>query len=250
MDLGIKGRTALVMGGSRGIGRGIAESLAREGARVAIASRTPEALVKAAAEIDGEVQAFGAETGNLEHLAGVPAEVEKQLGPIDILVTNTGGPPHGGALENDLADWQAAYASLVLAPRVLAEAVVPGMRDRRWGRIVNVGSSSTLQPIPELNLSNAHRAAAVGFYKTLAAELAPDGITVNTVATGMFATERLADEDGSLDAAHQVANQMVPAGRLGNPAEYGDLVAFLCSERAAYLTGAVIPLDGGLVRSI
>lgn len=250
MDLGIEGRTALVLGASRGIGRGIAASLAREGARVAIASRTPEALGKTAAEIDGEIHAFGAETGNLEHLAGVPAQVEKELGPIDILVTNTGGPPRGGGLENELDEWRAAYTSLVLAPRVLVEAVVPGMRTRRWGRIVNVGSSSTRQPIPGLNLSNVHRAAAVGFFKTLAAELAPDGITVNTVATGMFATERLAGEDGSLDAAQQVASQTVPAGRLGNPAEYGDLVAFLCSERAAYLTGAVIPLDGGMVRAI
>jgi 3-oxoacyl-[acyl-carrier protein] reductase len=250
MDLGIAGRTALVMGASRGIGRGIAASLAREGARVAIASRTPEALVKTSEEIEGEVKGFGAETGNLEQLAGVPAQVEKELGPIDILVTNTGGPPPGGPLDNDLAEWQAAYTSLVLAPRVLVENVVPGMRTRRWGRIVNVGSSSTRQPIPELNLSNAHRAAAVGFFKTLAAELAPDGITVNTVATGMFATERLADDRGSLDAAHEVARQTVPVGRLGDPAEYGDLVAFLCSQRAAYLTGAVIPLDGGMVRSI
>ena len=250
MDLGIAGRTALVMGASRGIGRGIAASLTREGARVAIASRTPEALVKTAAEIEGEVKAFGAETGNLEHLAGLPAQVEKELGPIDILVTNTGGPPPGGPLDNDLAEWEAAYTSLVLAPRVLVEKVAPGMRSRRWGRIVNVGSSSTRQPIPELNLSNAHRAAAVGFFKTLASELAVDGITVNTVATGMFATERLADVRGSLDAAHEVARQTVPAGRLGDPAEYGDLVAFLCSQRAAYLTGAVIPLDGGMVRAI
>jgi 3-oxoacyl-[acyl-carrier protein] reductase len=250
MDLGIKGRTALVLGASRGIGHGIAAALAREGAKVAIASRTPEALVKAAAEIDGEVRAFGAETGNLEHLAGVPAEVEKELGPIEILVTNTGGPAPGGALANDVAEWQAAYTSLVLAPRVLVEAVLPGMRNRRWGRIVNVGSSATRQPIPELALSNAHRAAAVGFFKTLANEVASEGITVNTVATGMFATERLADVRGSLDAAHEVAQQSVPARRLGTPAEYGDLVAFLCSERAAYLTGAVIPLDGGMVRSI
>jgi 3-oxoacyl-[acyl-carrier protein] reductase len=250
MDLGIEERTALVLGASRGIGRGIAASLAREGARVAIASRTPEALVKTAAEIDGEVRAFGADTGNLEHLAGVPAQIEKELGSIDILVTNTGGPPPGGGLENELDEWHAAYTSLVLAPRVLVEAVVPGMQTRRWGRIVNVGSSSTRQPIPELNLSNVHRAAAVGFFKTLAAELAPHGITVNTVATGMFATERLAGEDGTLDAAQQVASQTVPAGRLGDPTEYGDLVAFLCSERAAYLTGAVIPLDGGLVRAI
>jgi 3-oxoacyl-[acyl-carrier protein] reductase len=250
MDLGIAGRTALVMGASRGIGRGIAASLAREGAQVAIASRTPEDLGKATAEIEGDVKAFGAETGDLEHLAAVPAQVEKELGPIDILVTNTGGPPPGRALDNDLDEWQAAYTSLVLAPRVLVEKVVPGMRTRRWGRIVNVGSSSTRQPIPELNLSNVHRAATVGFFKTLAAELAGDGITVNTVATGMFATERLADARGSLDAAHEMARQTVPVGRLGDPAEYGDLVAFLCSQRAAYLTGAVIPLDGGMVRAI
>jgi 3-oxoacyl-[acyl-carrier protein] reductase len=250
MDLGIKGKTALVLGASRGIGRGIAAALAREGARVAIASRTPEALVAAVAEIEGEVQAFGAETGNLEHLSGVPAQVEQELGPIEILVTNTGGPPAGGALDNDLAEWQAAYNSLVLAPRVLVEKVLPGMQARRWGRIVNVGSSSTLQPIPELNLSNVHRAAAVSFFKTLAGEVAPDGITVNTVATGMFATERLADTRGSLDAAREVARRHVPAGRLGEPSEYGDLVAFLCSQRAAYLTGAVIPLDGGMVRAL
>jgi 3-oxoacyl-[acyl-carrier protein] reductase len=248
VDLGIKGRTALVLGGSRGIGRGIATVLAREGAKVAIASRTPEDLVKAAAEIEGEVQVFGAETGNLEHLAELPSEVSKQLGPVEILITNTGGPPPGRALDNDLDAWRAAYTSLVLAPRVLIEAVVPGMKKRKWGRIVNVGSSSTQQPIPELNLSNAHRSAAVAFFKTLSAELAPDGITVNTVATGMFATDRLADNQGSLDAARQVAQQSVPAGRLGDPEEFGDLVAFLCSDRAAYLTGAVIPLDGGMVR--
>jgi 3-oxoacyl-[acyl-carrier protein] reductase len=124
------------------------------------------------------------------------------------------------------------------------------MRERKWGRIVNVGSSSTRQPIPELNLSNVHRAAAVAFFKTLSGELAPYGITVNTVATGMFATQRLADARGSLDAAHEVARQSIPARRLGDPDEYGDLVAFLCSERAAYLTGAVIPLDGGMVRAI
>jgi len=250
MELGLGGKTALVMGASRGIGRGIAESLAREGARVAIASRDTEALAKTAGEIQGNVVPLGAETGNLEHLAGVPAEVEKQLGPIDILVTNSGGPPPGGALDNELADWQAAYTSLVLAPRVLIGAVAPGMRTRRWGRIVNVGSTSTRQPIPELNLSNVHRAAAVAFFKTLSAELAGDGVTVNTVATGMFATERLVDTRGSLDAARELARQSVPAGRLGEPGEYGDLVAYLCSDRAAYLTGAVIPLDGGMIRGL
>jgi 3-oxoacyl-[acyl-carrier protein] reductase len=250
MDLGIAGKTALVLGASRGIGRAIAASLAREGARVAIASRDSDALAEAAAQIEGEVRPFRAETGDLEQLAGVPAAVERELGPIEILVTNTGGPPPGGPLDNESAEWQAAYTSLVLAPRTLVEQVLPEMRQRRWGRIVNVGSSSTLQPIPELNLSNVHRAAAVSFFKTLAGEVAADGITVNTVATGRFATERLADVRGSLDAAREAARQTVPAGRLGEPEEYGDLVAFLCSQRAAYLTGAVIPLDGGLVRAI
>jgi 3-oxoacyl-[acyl-carrier protein] reductase len=123
------------------------------------------------------------------------------------------------------------------------------MRERGWGRIVNVGSSSTREPIPGLNLSNAHRMAAVGFLKTLAREVAADGITVNTVATGRFATERLASNYGSLEAAEAVAREQVPAARLGQPEEYGDLVAFLCSERAAYLTGTTIPLDGGLLSS-
>jgi 3-oxoacyl-[acyl-carrier protein] reductase len=250
MDLGIEGRTALVLGASRGIGRGIAASLAREGARVAIASRDPEALASAAEAIEGEVQTFVADTGDLERLAGLPARVDEELGTIEILVTNSGGPPPGGSLGNELEQWHAAYASLVLAPRVLIEEVLPGMQARGWGRIVNVGSSAARQPIPELNLSNVHRGAAVGFFKTLASEVAADGITVNTVATGMFATERVADRHGSLAAAQEVARRTVPAGRLGDPGEYGDLVAFLCSQRAAYLTGAVIPLDGGLVRSI
>ena len=136
MNLGIEGRTALVMGASRGLGLAIAAALAREGARVAIASRTPEALAKAAAEIEGEVQAFRAETGNLEHLAGVPAEVEEQLGPIEILVTNTGGPPAGGALDNDLEDWWAAYTSLVLAPRGEVQPDAPRRPTLGHGRCV------------------------------------------------------------------------------------------------------------------
>jgi 3-oxoacyl-[acyl-carrier protein] reductase len=124
------------------------------------------------------------------------------------------------------------------------------MRERGWGRIVNVGSSSVREPIPHLTLSNAHRMAAVGFFKTLADEVAKEGITVNTVASGRFATDRLASNWGSWDEMERNASEGVPAGRLGQPEEYGDLVAFLCSERAAYLTGAVIPLDGGLARSV
>ena len=249
MDLGLDGRVALVMGASRGIGRGIAAALASEGARVAIASRSEERIREAAKAIDGDVTPFVADASDLERLETLPEEVADRIGPIEILVLNTGGPPLGGALDHGTEEWEAAYRSLVLAPRILTGAVVPAMRERGWGRIVNVGSSSTKEPIPGLNLSNAHRLAAVGFLKTLAREVAGDGITVNTVATGRFATDRLADNAGSMEAAEAAARDEVPAGRLGQPAEYGDLVAFLCSERAAYVTGATIPIDGGLIRS-
>lgn len=249
MDLGLEGRVALVMGASRGLGRAIAAALAREGARVAIASRSREKLDEATTEIGDAATPFVADASDLDRLAALPAEVAIALGPIEILVTNTGGPPFGGALEHELDDWETAYRSLVLAPRVLAGAVLPAMRERGWGRIVNVGSISTREPIPGLNLSNAHRMAAVGFLKTLSREVATEGITVNTVATGRFGTERLADHSGSLEAAEEAARSEVPAGRLGQPEEYGYLVAFLCSDRAAYITGTVIPIDGGLLHS-
>jgi 3-oxoacyl-[acyl-carrier protein] reductase len=249
VELGLDGRVALVMAASRGIGRATAAALAREGARVAIASRSLERLEEAAAEIGEGATPFVADTSDPEGLAALPGEVAGALGPVEILVTNSGGPPLGGALDHELDDWESAYRSLVLAPKALAGAVVPGMRERGWGRIVNVGSSSTREPIAGLNLSNAHRMAAVGFLKTLSREVAADGITVNTVATGRFATDRLADSTGSLDQAEEAARTEVPAARLGRPEEYGDLVAFLCSNRAAYITGTVIPIDGGLLRS-
>lgn len=250
MDLGLGGRVALVMGGSAGIGRGVAAALAREGARVAIASRSEERLEAAAAEIEGEVATFVADTVDSERLARLPLEVVEAIGPVDILVANSGGPPLGGALDHGAEEWEDAYRSLVLAPRILAGAVVPSMRARGWGRIVNVGSTTTIEPNPALNLSNAHRMATVGFLKTLAREVAADGITVNTVATGRFATDRMAELFGSIEAVEEQARQEVPAGRLGTPEEYGDLVAFICSDRAAYLTGTVIPLDGGLLKSV
>ncbi|HEX6229628.1 MAG TPA: SDR family oxidoreductase [Solirubrobacterales bacterium] len=249
MELGLENRVALVMGASRGIGRGIAAALAREGARVAIASRSRERIEEAAGEIEGEVTPFVADAADSDRLAALPAEVSGELGPIEILVANTGGPPQGGALDHGIEEWESAYRSLVLAPRVLAGEVVPGMRERGWGRMVNVGSTATREPIPGLNLSNSHRMAAVGFLKTLAREVAGDGVTVNTVATGRFATERFASLAGSIEAAEASAREHIPAGRLGRPEEYGDLVAFLCSERAAYITGTTIPIDGGLLAS-
>jgi 3-oxoacyl-[acyl-carrier protein] reductase len=249
MDLGLEGKVALVMGASRGIGRGVAAALAREGARVALASRSQERLDAAAAAIGERAASFVADATDLDRLARLPLEVAEALGSVDILVTNTGGPPPGGALDHGSEEWEAAYRSLVLAPRILAGAVVPGMRDAGWGRIVNVGSTTTIEVNPALNLSNAHRMATVGFLKTLAREVAGDGITINTATTGRFATDRLAELGGSLENVEAAARSEVPAGRLGTVEEYGDLVAFLCSQRAAYITGTVIPIDGGLLRS-
>jgi 3-oxoacyl-[acyl-carrier protein] reductase len=239
------------MGASRGLGFATAAALAREGARVALVSRSEERLAKAAEEMGGETATFAADARDLDRMAALPAEVEEVLGPVEILVTNTGGPPPGGALDHGLDEWRNAYESLVLAPRVLIESCLDGMRERGWGRIVNVGATTTIEPSPILALSNAHRSATVAFFKTLAREVAGEGITVNTVGTGRFATERLAElYGGSLDAAAEQASEEIPAHRLGRPEEYGDLVAFLCSERAAYLTGTVIPLDGGLLSSV
>ena len=239
------------MGGSSGIGKAIATALVGEGARVAIVSRSLERLEAAASEIGSETTPFVADSSDLEGLAALPGEVAAALGPIEILVLNTGGPPWGDTATHDLEEWERAYRSLVLAPKVLADAVLPGMREGSWGRIVNVGSTSTIEPIPYLNLSNTHRMAAVGYLKTLSREVAADGITVNTVATGRFATERMAAAaGGSLVGAEEAARTEIPAARLGRPEEYGDFVTFLCSNRAAYITGTVIPIDGGLLHSV
>jgi 3-oxoacyl-[acyl-carrier protein] reductase len=249
MDLGIEGRVALVLGASRGLGRAVAEALGREGARVALAARSEKALSEVADGIAAETAALAVDTREEDAVAALAGRVQERLGPVEILALNTGGPPAGVALEAETGEWLEAYRSLVLAPLILARACVPAMREQAWGRIVNVASTSVREPIPGLTLSNANRAAAVGLLGTLAREVAADGITVNTVATGRFATERLAQLHGSLEAAEKGARADVPAARLGRPEEYGDLVAFLCSDRAAYITGAVIPIDGGLTRS-
>ncbi len=251
MDLGVDGRVALVMGASKGIGRGIAGALAREGAKVAMVSRSEDALQAAASEVGAEAIGVAADTGDLERMSSLVDEVAERLGgPVEILVVNTGGPPLGGALDNPPEDWEGAHRSLLLAPQALIAAALPAMRERGFGRIVNVASSSVREPIPSLNLSNTYRLAAAGFFKTLAREVAGDGITVNTIATGRFATDRLASNWGGWEEMQAGAARDVPAGRLGEPEEYGDLVAFVCSERAGYLTGAIIPLDGGLLRSV
>jgi 3-oxoacyl-[acyl-carrier protein] reductase len=255
LDLGIEGRVALVMGASKGIGRGIAAVLAREDARVAVVSRSPDWIEEAAAavtaETGGEVRAFAADTDEVEQMPELAGQVEEALGPVEILITNTGGPPMGDPLGFDLDQWEAAYRSLVLAPLALIEAVVPGMRASRWGRIVNVTSSATKEPIPGLMLSNAHRLAAVGAFKTLATALAPDGILLNSVAPGRIATDRIAGMVGRpLEEIADEPQPDVPVGRLGRVEEFADVVAFLSSERASYVCGVNLVVDGGVTRGI
>jgi 3-oxoacyl-[acyl-carrier protein] reductase len=255
MDLGLQDRVALVMGASKGLGRGIAQTLAAEGARVAVSSRSQERIERAAEELAegtrGTVEGHAADTADVDSLPDLVQRVERSLGRVEILVTNTGGPPLGDPLEFERSDWEAAYRSLVLAPLALIEAVVPGMREAGWGRIVNVSSSATKEPLPGLMLSNSHRLAAVGAFKTLATTLAPSGILVNSVAPGRFATERIASFAGKpLAEIRSLPQPDVPVGRLGSVAEFADVVAFLCSARASYVCGVNLLVDGGLTRGI
>ena len=250
MDLGIEGRVALVTGASKGIGLGIARALAAEGARVAVSSRSRERVEAAAGAVGGS--GFVHDSGDLEAAPGLREAVEADLGPVDILGTNTGGPPPGeDPLGFSRAQWEAAYRDLVLAPMGLIEHALPGMRDRRWGRVLNVSSSAVREPIPHLMLSTAHRSGLLAAFKTIARRVAGDGVTVNTIVPGRIATDRLIETSGgSLEAAEAAAAEQIPAGRLGTVEEFGAVAAFLCSGPASYVTGTALLVDGGLTRSV
>jgi 3-oxoacyl-[acyl-carrier protein] reductase len=227
---------ALVTGASKGIGAAIAAELEAEGARVARSSRSTERFAWDTADVDGA--------------AGVVEQVEAELGAVDVLVCNTGGPPPGDPLSFTREQWEAAYRSLVLAPMALVERVLPGMRARGWGRILNVVSTTVREPIGVLMLSNTHRAATVAGFKTIAREVAADGVTLNSVLPGRIATDRLRDNHGSLEAAADAARTQVPAGRLGTPEDMAAAAVFLLSDRAGYITGETLAVDGGLLQSI
>jgi 3-oxoacyl-[acyl-carrier protein] reductase len=249
MDLGIGGRVALVTGASQGIGRAIAAELAREGARVAISSRSREKIDAAAAEIGAT--GFVLDSADLDAIDGVVAEVEGALGPIDILVCNTGGPPgNPDPLSFTREQWEAAYRTLVLAQITLIERVLPGMRERGFGRIVNVASTSVREPIGNLMLSNAHRASMITAFKTIARAVAGDGVTLNTVLPGSIATDRAYSLAGSQEEAEANAAKTIPAARMGKPEEMAAAAAFFCSAGAAYVTGETLAVDGGMTRSI
>ena len=250
MDMGIAGRVALVCGASAGIGRAIAAGLVAEGARVAITSRSPERIA-AAAEPLGALGLVH-DTADLDAIPGVVARVEEHHGaPVEILVCNTGGPPaNPDALAFTREQWEAAHRTLVLAPMEFIRAVVPGMRDRGFGRIVNVVSTAAREPIAPLMLSNTERAGALAAFTTIAHQVAGDGITLNSLLTGRIATDRLYSLAGSREAAEERARTDVPAGRLGTPEEMAAAAVFLSSTGAAYITGTAIAVDGGLTRAV
>jgi 3-oxoacyl-[acyl-carrier protein] reductase len=250
MDLGIDGRIALVTGASKGLGLGIAKALAAEGARVAMSSRSPERVEAAAADVPGG-RGFAHDNADLDAADHLIGAVQDELGAVEILVVNTGGPPAGDPLSFTREQWEAAYRSLVLSPMALIEHAVPAMRERGWGRIVNVSSYAVREPIPYLMLSNAHRSATLAAFRTLARQLAGDGITLNTVLAGMIATDRLIElGGGSRETVEENAREQVPAGRLGRVEEFAAAAAFLCSDAASYITGAALAVDGGLLRSV
>ena len=262
MELGLSGKIAIVGGASKGLGRACALGLASEGARVAICSRDAAALGRAAAEIAEET---GSEVVPVPGDLSRPSDVKDlfrsavdRFGGLDIVVNNSGGPPPGGALSADEEAWdRAIQLSLLFFARMSREAV-PHMRKRGGGRITNILASSVKQPIPNLVLSAATRLGAVGYAKTLADEVAGDGILVNNVAPGYLLTDRMmeviddrAGVDGTTtDEAMRALESNIPMGRIGRPEELANLVVFLASDAASYITGTTIQVDGGVIRSM
>jgi NAD(P)-dependent dehydrogenase (short-subunit alcohol dehydrogenase family) len=246
MDLGLEGRTAIVCGGSAGIGLGIAEALAAEGVEVVLFARRREALEREAERL-GALAVPGDVTSadDLERLVRTTVETH---GGIDVLVNNSGGPPRSEAVGLAAEQVEEAVRLLLVSVVRLTGLCLPYLERSPCGRIVNVTSSTVREPIDALVLSNAVRPGVIGWAKTLARELGPRGITVNSIAPGSIDTERIREvwPDGPTEA--DLAS--IPLRRLGTPREIGDTVAFLCSERASYITGAVIPVDGGATRAI
>jgi 3-oxoacyl-[acyl-carrier protein] reductase len=261
MDLGIAGKTALVLGASGGLGRAMAIALAAEGVRVAVAARGQAGLDETAAAIraaGGEAFTVVWDVADRDVIAANVAAVETALGPIDILVNNTGGPPPTPAAGQDPALWLEKFNAMVLSVIAITDAVLPGMRRRKWGRIITSTSAGVVAPIADLGISNSLRAALHGWSKTLSREVGAEGVTSNIIVPGRIATDRIifldterARREGkSVEAVAAADAAQIPLGRLGEPAEYGAVAAFLASVPAAYVTGTVVRVDGGLIASV
>lgn len=262
MDLGIRGRVALVTGASRGLGLGIARELAREGARLGVVARGKEHLTAIARQLEQEFQTevfpFPGDVSHHEGMAVIVMAVASKFGGLDILVNNTGGPAEGRFEQLKDKDWHSSFEGTFLSVVQSCREAIPYMRKKGWGRIVNILSVSARQPIDGLFTSSALRAGLVGFTKTLAQEMAREGITVNSVLPGFTKTERLEELAHSRAAEQGVTPESilagwcnsVPAGRLGEPDEIGKAVAFLASEAAAYITGVSLAVDGGYIKGL
>ncbi|HJM30780.1 MAG: SDR family oxidoreductase [Acidimicrobiales bacterium] len=246
MDLGISGRTALVTGASTGLGLACARALAAEGARVALASRSVEKLAAAAATIEGDPVVLTVDLSEPASIDALVDDATAALGQVDILVANGGGPPPGNFASTEVDAYQAALQLNLLSMVALTKAFVPPMQERGWGRVVAVTSAAVRQPMANLILSNTARSGLTAFLKTTALEVAGDGVIVNTVQPGLHATDRLAQLYDDLDG---VADS-VPTGRLGDPGDFGRIVAFLCSESAKSIIGASVPVDSGAVKGL
>jgi 3-oxoacyl-[acyl-carrier protein] reductase len=258
MDLGLGGKVAIVAASSKGLGKASALALAREGARVTICARTESDLAAAAEEIrretGAEVLAVPADLTRPDGIERVVAATAERFGGADVLVDNSGGPALGRFPDLTDDDWRRGFEVVTLSFVRFVRAVVPHMRERRWGRIVGIQSTSVKEPVDNIDLSNGIRPGVAGLMKAMTPALARDGITVNLVLPGMFRTARITDQLSAAPAevAARIEAELaaaVPVGRLGDPIEVGDLVAFLASERAAYITGAVHQVDGGSIRS-
>ncbi|MCX7621274.1 MAG: SDR family oxidoreductase [Acidimicrobiales bacterium] len=246
MDLGIKGRKAAVAASSSGLGFAAAKALAAEGVSVAINGRDPDRLAAAVEQIGPGATPIRRDVSTPTGASAFVEAAIEALGGLDILVTNAGGPPPGTFASTDLDAYPAALEQNLLSVVAMCKAAVPGMQAQRWGRVVAITSVTVRQPISDLILSTTARAGATGFLKTLALEVAADGVTVNSLQPGYHATDRLLALNTDLDAVAKA----VPARVIGQPEDFGSIVAFLCSEPARYLTGAAIPVDGGAYRGL
>lgn len=263
MDLHLTGKRALICGGSSGLGRAVAEALAAEGAHVALLSRDADKLKAVAdaiiATATGRAVFVTADLADHDALLAAVDEAEALLGgPVEILLNNTGGPPPSGVAGLDPQLWRAQFEAMALSVFRLTDRVLPAMRAAGWGRILNVASATVVEPSAALGVSNTLRAGIAAWAKTLAGEVAPDGITVNTLLPGRIDTPRIQTVDAamaqkrgiSLEQARTDSLKTIPVGRLGDPAEFGAVAAFLASPRAAYVTGSLIRVDGGAIRAI